>query len=379
LSTRVENINSTNIEWAIQRAGFELDAFLSKFPKVRLWIEGEKNPTVKQLEGFTQKVHVPFGYMFLEELPQENIDFPLFRSGKEPTRTVSLNLLHTIQTIQLRQDWLSDYMHNEGHDKLDFIGKYSLKNTVQEVANDIRKTLNIQKNWASRKYTWEQALNYLTDQIEESGIIVTSNGIVGNNTHRKLDPDEFKGFVIINEYCPFIFINASDFKAAQMFTLVHELAHIWLGKSSGSELNKLLPSNDPIEVFCNKIAAEVLVPEDLIEKHWAQNKDFLKLSKIFKVSTIVIARRLLDLELITKSRFLNFYNDFSESVAAKKESQSGGGNFYATSKKRVSLRFAGFVNNAVKENKLLYRNAYKLTNLKGDTYSRFVREQLLQT
>jgi hypothetical protein len=96
------------------------------------------------------------------------------------------------------------------------------------------------------------------------------------------------------------------------------------------------------------------------------------------VSPIVVARRAMDLKLISKNQFFAFYNAYMDAVAEKKERQNSGGDFYATSKKRISLRFASFVNNAVKENKLLYRDAYKLTNLKGDTYSKFVTEYLFR-
>ena len=65
VSTRVENINKEIIEWAIIRNGNSLKDFYSENTNVEKWIKGEKFPTVKQLEDFTHKVHVPFGYMFL--------------------------------------------------------------------------------------------------------------------------------------------------------------------------------------------------------------------------------------------------------------------------------------------------------------------------
>lgn len=377
MGNKIENINPKIVEWAINRNGYSNDEFFLKFPKVKDWINGIDFPTLKQLEDFTHKVHLPFGYLFLNEPPIEKIDFPFFRTGKNITDAkVSLNTYHTIQQIQDRQNWLVEYLKENDFPDLSFVGKFNINSNYLEIVNDIRKSLNLDENWASDFPNWELALDYLTNQIEEIGIIVTFNGVVGNNNRRKIKVEECRGFVLIDKKAPFLFVNASDAKAAQMFTIVHELAHVWLGKSAGFNNEKLIPANDPLEILCDKIAAEFLVPELAFLKKWEKAKNFIYLSKIFKVSPIVIGRRALDLNLITKKDFFNFYNEYIESIKEKKDLQGNGGNFYATAKRRVSLRFATFVNNAVRENKLLYRDAYKLTNLKGDTYSKFINQFL---
>jgi Zn-dependent peptidase ImmA (M78 family) len=377
MSTRVENINKNIIEWAIVRNGNSIEEFYEQNPNVESWVKEDKNPTVKQLEDFTHKVHVPFGYMFLENPPIENIPLPFFRTGSvNETNKVSLNVFHTIQNILDRQNWLTEYLNELDFPNLNFIGKYNIDNNYKVIVNDIRNILKLELDWASKHNSWEQALDFLTNQIEEAGIIVTFNGIVGTNTRRVIDVNECRGFVLVNSKAPFLFINSADAKAAQMFTLIHELAHVWLGESAGFDNQNLIPANNPVEILCDKVAAEFLVPEIIFMNKWELIQDFRILSRIFKVSQIVIARRALDLNLITKNNFLEFYNQYMADFKFKKSNQGSGGNFYATARKRVSLRFASFVNNAVKENKLLYRDAYKLTNLKGETYNKFVTEYL---
>lgn len=376
MSTRVENINKEIIEWAIIRNGNSLEEFYAQNPNVESWIKGEKNPTVKQLENFTHKVHVPFGYMFLPKPPNETIPLPFFRTGKKNTNKVSLNVFHTIQIIQDRQNWLTEYLEELNFPDLDFVGKYSIKNSYIEIVNDIRNVLKLELDWASRHNKWEEALDYLTNKIEEAGIIVTYNGIVGSNTHRVIDVNECRGFVLVNNKAPFLFINSADAKAAQMFTIIHELAHVWLGKSAGFDNANLLPADDPLEILCDKVASELLVPEIYFLKKWETTQDFKYLSRIFKVSPIVIGRRALDLNLINLKYFMDFYNNYMSYFKTNKDKQSSGGDFYATTKKRISLRFAAFVNNAVKENKLLYRDAYRLTSMKGETYNKFINEYL---
>jgi len=377
MSVRVQNINKEIIKWAIIRNGNSLEDFCIKNPNVEAWIKGEKFPTVKQLEGFTHKVHVPFGYLFLQSPPKEEIGLPFFRSAtNKSTFKVSLNVFHAIQIIQDRQDWLTEYLKELEFPDLDFVGKYNSESDYKEIVNDIRKVLKLEPDWASKHQTWELALDFLTNKIEEIGIVVTFNGIVGINTHRVINVKECRGFILINKKAPFLFINSADAKAAQMFTLIHELAHAWLGQSAGFDNENLLPVDNPVEILCDKVAAEFLVPEIHFLNKWKTTHDFKYLSKIFKVSPIVVARRAFDLKFINKNEFLAFYNNYMAEVDLKKQAQGSGGNFYATAKKRVSLRFAGFVNNAVKQNKLLYRDAYKLTNLKGDTYNKFVTEHL---
>jgi len=378
MATRVENINSNLINWAITRAGNVLDEFYLENPNVLEWVEGVKKPTIKQLEGFTHKVHVPFGYMFLAEPPEEELQIPFFRTGGNPRDKVSLNVYHTIQIIKERQNWLTNYLEESEYQDLDFVGKYDLNSSYKDVVNDIRHTLNLKTNWASQQDTWERALDYLTMQIEEAGIIVNFNGVVGNNTRRKILVDECRGFVIINPKAPFLFVNSADAKAAQMFTLIHELAHIWIGESAGFDNKQMIPADDPIEQFCDKIAAEFLVPEIFFKEKWKSSQDIKYLSRVFKVSPIVIARRALDLNLMSKVIFFEFYHNYVEAFKNKKKNQSSGGNFYATAKKRISLRFASYINNAVNENTLLYRDAYRLTNLKGNTYEKFINEYLYQ-
>ena len=378
MATRIENINSNIINWAITRAGNNLEEFYKDNPDVLDWINGDKKPTVKQLEKFTHKVHVPFGYMFMDEPPNEEISIPFFRTGEAPRDKVSLNVYHTIQIIKDRQNWLTNYLQESEYSDLGFVGKYNENSDYKDISHDIRKTLKLPVNWTSKLETWEEALDYLTLQIEEIGIIINFNGIVGNNTRRKILVEECRGFVLVNKKAPFLFINSADAKAAQMFTLFHEIAHIWLGESAGFDNKKMLPANDPTEILCDKVAAEFLVPEIYFREEWNSNQDIKYLSREFKVSPIVIARRALDLNLITKPSFFNFYNNYISEFKKKKENQSSGGNFYATAKKRISLRFVSYVNNAVNENNLLYRDAYKLTSLKGNTYEKFINKHLYQ-
>jgi Zn-dependent peptidase ImmA (M78 family) len=372
----VIDINPNMLTWAIARAGYELQDFIEKYPLVINWLEGIKKPTVKQLEKFSNWVHIPFGYLFLSEPPKEDIPFPFFRTGKNQVDKVSLNVFDTIQILQRRQDWLTDYLIENEMDKISFVGKFNEKTDYKIIVNDIRLTLGLTEEWASNFQTFEETLIFISKRIEEIGVIINFNGVVENNNYRPILVDECRGFVIVNDFAPFMFINAADAKAAQLFTIIHELAHIWLGKSAGFDNHNLLPAEDPIEKLCDMVAAEFLVPKDSILRLWNEKPSIDFAKRYFKVSPIVIARRLLDLKLIDKKHFFEFYNEYMKAIQFKKDNQTGGGDFYATSRKRISVSFATYVNQAVKQNKLLYRDAYKITGLKGDTFQTFVNQHL---
>ena len=362
------DINLNILPWAVSRAGYDIAEFAIKFPRLSDWLEQTKKPTIKQLEEFARKVYLPFGYLFLKEPPIEDLPIPYFRTGVNEVEKVSLNVFDTILLIQRRQEWLSSYLKDNEFDKLDFVGKFRSETDHFKIVDNIRSTLKLSLNWASYFNTWEESLKYFVQKIEEQGIIVTFNGVVENNTKRPIPLDECRGFVLVDEMAPFMFVNATDTKAAHMFTISHELAHIWTGHSAGFDFRQLQPSQNSNEILCDKVAAELLVPQVLFEKKWLENKEIRHLSRFFKVSPIVIARRALDLSKITKQDFFSFYANYMAEFKGKKDQQSGGGDFYATSKKRLSVTFLSHVDNALKENKLLHRDAYKLTRLKGDTF-----------
>jgi Zn-dependent peptidase ImmA (M78 family) len=360
------------LTWAIARAGYQLDDFFLKLPNVKDWIDDKKKPTVKQLEDFSRKVHLPFGFLFLSEPLKEQSLIPFFRTGKTENGEVSLNIRETILLLQKRQDWLSEYLKENHEEPLQFVGKFGLRNAPIEIVEDIRKVLQLKENWANVFPTWEKAKAHLAQQIEETGIILNFNSVVENNNHRKIKVEECRGFVLVDNFAPFLFVNSADSKSAQMFTMVHELAHIWLGKSAAFDNKGLLPANDPLEILCDQVAAEFLVPAKSFQETWQKKPDIFEISKKFKVSPIVAARRALDLGKINQSQFFVFYKKQQAKFSDKKIEQKGGGDYYLTQKARLSVRFMAHLTQAVKENKVLYKDAYKLSGMSGDTFQNFI-------
>jgi len=373
--TRVE-VKPEVLRWAMGRSGVPLDELERKFPKIRQWAAGESQPTLRQLESMARATFTPLGFLFLEEPPADELPVPFFRTlAEEAPRSPSPHLLETIQMMQQRQDWMREYLIDQGQEPLPFVGAARRENGPVSIARRVRRTLGFGRMWAAQLESWTDTLRALREAMENAGILVVVNGIVGNNTHRSLDPAEFRGFVLVDQYAPLVFVNGADFKAAQMFTLAHELAHVFLGSSAAFDLRDTLPASDPMEQMCNRVAAEFLVPEDELREAWpalrGDSKRFEMLARRFKVSAVVAARRALDLRLIGRQAFFRFYNEYQSRERQTADQKADGGDFYANQNFRVGRRFAAAVIQAAKEGKLLYSDAFRLTGLYGKTFDRY--------
>ncbi len=378
-------VNPDILRWAIDRSGLPLEKLYKKFPKLDDWIAEEKKPTFRQLENFARTTMTPFGVMFLEEPPEEELPVPDYRTKSDAAvNRPSPNLIDTIRLMQLRQAWMREWLLEEGAECLDFVGSVDRRGNIKTLAQRIRKTLDLDADWAEQLPTWEDALTKLRRSIERAGILVFSNSVVGLNNDRPLDPDEFRGFVLCDEYAPLIFVNDADSKSARMFTLAHELVHVWTGQDGLFNLVQMMPAKAGDEKFCNRVAAEFLVPEYKLLESWQQVKNdknrFRLIARRFKVSPVVAARRALDLKLITKLEFFRFYEaDQADYVKRKQEQKKkkSGGNFYATQNVRLGRPFSAAVVRAARESRILYRDAYRLTGMKGQTFDTYA-DQVLQ-
>lgn len=370
------SISEPVLLWALNRSRSP-KAVERKFPRLSDWLKGESRPTMHQIEAFAKATSTPLGYFFLSEPPKVQLSIPYFRTlGDETTLLPSAEFIETVQIMERRQAWMHEYLREQGYEPLSFVQSARFAHNPEHIASKIQETLKLPQGWARKHSSWTAALADLQDKMEDAGILVVLSSIVGNNTRRKLDLTEFRGFVLIDEYAPLVFVNRSDGRAAQMFTLAHELAHIWIGSSAAFDLRELQPAKEETEIACNKVAAEFLVPTVELRQIWPslrqEPEPFQAVARRFKVSELVAARRALDLELITKDEFIDFYRSYQERERHIAKSQEGG-NFYATQSLRLSRRFAETVVHAVREGTLLYRDAYRLTGLYGRTFERYAK------
>jgi Zn-dependent peptidase ImmA (M78 family)/DNA-binding XRE family transcriptional regulator len=334
----------------------------TKIDRYLSWEDGKDQPTFKQAQKLASVVHVPFGYFFLREPPTEDLPIPdLRRVGGTPLGKPSPELIETVRSVMAKQEWFKDYLLENGAEPLEFVGRFNFQEVDPSViVEDICSVLEINNAPDFRKGDSDAYLSRLIKACEEKRILVMRSGIVGTNTHRKLNVSEFRGFAIADRFAPLVFINSADARTARLFTLIHELAHLWIGSSGVSSAE---PDDQREEAFCNQVAGEFLVPKDEFDELWgddvSMNINFVNLSSHFHVSTLVIARRALQFSRISKAS----YQDFYKAELERFKNQGGGGNFYRNSTARNSSVFARAVIREALRSKMLLRDAGKLLDI----------------
>lgn len=374
-------LNPTLLRWARERADLSAEQLAHKMgiKKSDRVLEWEKTGTlsVEQIETLAQKTHTPFGYLFLSEPPHEEIPIKDFRRGKANKPPVPKpDLLDIIYHAIRCQSWYRDYLIDAREEPLAFAGSTQSPDSKQIVAtaNSIRQTLGITTESVRDVQNWRDAYTAYKNASERAGIIIMESGQVGSNTHRVLDPTDFKGFALSDKYAPLVFINAKDFVASKTFTLAHELAHIWIGDSGLSNLETSFPEvSDQSENFCNAVAAEFLVPSDSFLRAWntqAQlSSEIARLTQVFKVSSLVIARKALDAKLISRDEFFKYYEDqialFAKHRAEQKAKQEnrekkGGPSYYKQKEIQIGSRLSLALVQSAQSGKTLIRDAMRL-------------------
>ena len=337
------SVEPTVLEWAIKRSQRE-DYLREKIPNLNAWLSGDRQPTWRQLEDFAKKAYVASGYLFLKEPPEERTPIADFRTFDDRTPSeISPNLRDTIYICQRRQWWFRRYALLHDNNPLGFVGSVDHNASPIDVATNIRETLGIDNHWLETVKNWQAYRRALISRLEDLGVLIMVSGIVKANTQRKLDLLEFRGFAIPDEYAPVVFVNGADTHEAQLFTIVHELAHIWCGQEGLSEPDNVPVPQHRTEAWCNSVASEFLTPSNQLWElvpRGANPLDFVNtLQRHFKVSKLVVLRGLLDSDFIPPTHFTEVYERERLRALAERQYQSGG-NYYPTQMMRVGRKFA---------------------------------------
>jgi Zn-dependent peptidase ImmA (M78 family) len=375
-------INPKMVAWARKRIQLTPEGLAGKLPvsidKIKAWEDEDKReyPSFNQAIILSNKLHVPLGYLYLAEPPVENVPLPDLRTvANRPLENPSVDFIDVLYDAYRKQDWFRNYLVGEHVSELEFAGKFTVDDDPKSIASDIRETLRINDDLRQLSSTWNQFFTALVRRAEDSRILVLRNSVVFNNTYRKLDVNEFRGFVIFDKIAPIIFINTRDYQTAQIFTLIHEIAHIWIGVGGISNLDfKLKDEQQRVKVdsVCDSIASEVLVPENQFFSRWNDSRpvddNISRLALNFKVSSFVILRRAYNLDKISKEIFMDNYHDLLSKIRPKPKEP--GGDFYAMLKARNSYTLtatlmAGLLNGTVTANEASLLLNVRSTSLKG--------------
>lgn len=348
-------ITAEVFKWARESAKMTEEIAASKvhvsIDKFKDWENGVDFPTIRQAQTLAKAYRRPFALFFLPDVPT---DFqPLQDFRKTGSQELSTSSIFIIREIQQKHAWISEVNKDNNVNKAQFIGKFTIKDNPVLVAKDILTTLNINP----LNYKSNNPIIEWIDKAESIGIFISRTSFI--HSRLKLDSNEIQGFAIADDFAPFLFINSDDWNAPQLFTLVHELSHLWIAETGIS--NDVEPSlknesdNNPIELFCNEVAANALIPKEFFDsldiKAFEDSKEVHKNAKMIGVSSFALLVRALKLNIISISTYKHLkqsadieYNEFLKREEAKKIKQKenekpGGPNYFLLQLNRNSRLF----------------------------------------
>ena len=372
------------LEWARITARISAEEAASKVsvPTERLeeWELGVSQPTIRQAEKLARAYKRPFALFFLSEIPRDFQPLQDFRRrGSEPLGTASIFI---IREIQQKQDWISDEFKANGEPKLEFVGKFSLGDAPSTIAEDILSMLQINP----RSYSGTSPLREWIEKAEAKGIFVSRTSFI--HSRMKLDSDEFQGFAIADPYAPFVFINSDDWDAPCLFTLVHELAHLWIAESGISNVGEqeigITAEFHPVELFCNEVAANALMPTELMESFapsvFKSANEIFRTVRAFGVSTFAFLVRSYKLALIDLDTYRYLKSQADKEFAAYKQREEerivfqktaenrGGPSYYLLQVNKNGRLFTQIVLDAYKGGFIEPTQASSLLNVKINNF-----------
>jgi Zn-dependent peptidase ImmA (M78 family) len=378
------------LKWALRRSDSSPSIVAKKLnvkqEQVEAWGAGSEFPTFRQAQHLADALSIPLGYFFLSDPPQQEISLPDFRrAATGENAALTPDCIDAVNDVQLKQSWYRDFQRETHGSRVRVVASFSPRTRPETIAADIRERIGLTEQTQLKSASPDDLLRTLIRKVENLGILVMRSGVVGGNTHRALSVKEIRGFAISDRLAPTIFINSSDSKSAQLFTLAHELVHIWLGSSGISAVNTdpKLQNVDEVtrlEWYCNRVAADVLLPQDPFRRLWNEasavdQNPAEKVARRFRVSALAALIRAKELHLLSEARAIPLIESERqrfEQLPAK--TKSSGGDFYATFFARNSERLSGSLLAATKEGRVLYRDAARLLGVKVSTIDKLVEK-----
>ncbi|WP_255215700.1 XRE family transcriptional regulator [Pseudenhygromyxa sp. WMMC2535] len=256
------------------------------------WERGDGGPSEAQQRRLAEIFRIPERWLHYDEPPRVFDDLGIvdFRtSNQRPLAVLSQNLRGAIEHALAIQTWVAEYRSHERDSPVTLVGAMSERAPAQVVADYLRAALELETLRESASDA-DEFFKAIRAKLETMGVLVLRMGQVSNKTRWSLDPEEFKGFTLIDEeqLAPVIFINRKDLDAAQLFTLGHELAHLVTGGSgvSNEDIADFDEDKPDIERFCDEVAEALLLPTDTFERAWgSQTRRELDSSHLQQVGT----------------------------------------------------------------------------------------------
>lgn len=365
------------LDWILEEIQF-MDVSTDVPDQINAWLSGKKKPTFSQIEKISRKTHIPFGYFFLKVPPKDHCEIVEYRTiDSKGSVHPSRDLIDTVDAMSNAQEWMSEYNKASEIEPYDFVGRFADSYDAAAIAEDIRSTLNLAVTWFESSHSSADSFRTAKQAASDAGILVMMNGIVGNNTKRVLRIEEFRAFTLIDRYAPLIFINARDTDNGKVFSLFHELAHVWIGRNSFyNEPSGSTEKVSRLEQVCNAVAAELIVPNELFIQKWQDltgddHEKIHNLARHFKCSRYVVCRRALDNHFIDHTVYAALIAEFNRQLP-NNSSKGSGGDYYKTLRSRWDRHFILALNESARSGNTQYSDVYQLTGTNGRSFAELV-------
>jgi Zn-dependent peptidase ImmA (M78 family)/transcriptional regulator with XRE-family HTH domain len=379
MSYKEENLFSVGtLNWAVGRTKLDIQKLSKKLnvseDKIKMWLNGELQPTFGQAKKLANAAHVTFLELLLDNPPEFKEDLPDFRTlDSKPLKEASSELEDIIDYVKTCQNWYRDYAQDNELKISDFCGCIKGEIDTTKVADILSKKLQIEKN-RKKSRNKDAFCLALSNRAEELGVCVMRGSFVKTANKRHLDPKEFRAFALSDKYAPFIFINTKDSKAAQIFSLTHELVHIANGDSGLTGSN----FDSEKEKFANEVAGKILIPDEFVVNWKLDQRDHLlneaeKIAKPLKVSSWAVLTRLLTLRKISKIEYKDAVDYIKSEVLNIKFNKKGGPDYYVMRKMLFGKNLSQAIINAAKSGDLMYRDMNVMFGIKAKNFDRFVK------
>jgi Zn-dependent peptidase ImmA (M78 family) len=378
MSSKFIHINPDILKWARKSTHLELHEIpksIISADKLAQIENGLDLPTFTELQKLAKKYERSLGVLMGNVIPENDyFALPFFRKTNKTEYDSALTLY--IRDIQDKQDWARNYLISEGNIPLDFIGSVRLTDKIDVVAQKIKERLNLPafSSYSSN----EKYLKAIRESFEAHNIFISITG--SNQSNKSISIEQAQGFAISDSYAPFIFVNTKSTTNAKIFTLVHEVVHLFLNESGISEnpLSYRIPDceEDKIENFCNEVTGEILMPGDVFlsefrKSHGTTEEKINSISKMFLVSELAVCVRLWRLKLISYNEYKNLYTIIHDKImsflalkAKIQEAQPVHGDYYNNMRLKNGTLLSSLVYSAYKSGDILTKDLGNILNVK---------------
>lgn len=403
---RAENINPDILVWAresaglspeeaAERLGFTSSERSSAAEKLEEIEAGAKFPTRNQLMKISQVYRRPLITFYMTAPPQKagrGEDFRTLPASVSSRENANLDAL--LRDIRARQEMVRSLLEDEDEaPPLPFVGSMTMLDGVRAVVRSIAKTIGYEpeKQRKGSNTGADDLFRELRARIEAIGVFVLLVGDLGSH-HSAISETVFRGFAIADKIAPFVIINDQDARAARSFTLIHELAHIWLGQTGISGMaDKVEPAtpHGQIEQFCNDVAGEFLLPSSAFkerpsvldaETKEAAQRVVTQLAHTWSVSEPMVAYRINRLGWISASLYRELASDYAARWSALKErtkekarETEGGPSYYLVKQFKLGNALIDVVRRTLRDNLLTHTKAAKVLGVKPSSVEPLLR------